>query len=187
MVVQSIRNSIINTNKFGENLVVIGNLPYNISTQIIASFIINQKWPPWYNILILMFQKEVADRIIAKEKSKNFSRLSVLCNWRLDIKKHFNVSQNSFLPVPKINSTVLSFKPKINYDFDIKNSKNLETITRILFSNRRKMINKNFIKLFDQNKNIAKDLNLNLSLRPEELSFEMFYKIAMKYEQTKNK
>ena len=128
-----------------------------------------------------MFQKEVADRIIAKSGSKEFGRLSVLCNWRLEIKKHFNISKNCFLQKPKINSTVLSFKPKRD-NFNLRQPKNLEMVTRILFSNRRKKINKNFVKLFGSNKSIAEELNLDLNKRPEQLSNEMFYKIAMKYE-----
>jgi len=165
-----------------KNMIVFGNLPYNISTQILASLIMLQKWPPWYNVLILMFQKEVADRILAKPRTKEYGRLSVLSNWRLEIKKHFDISNNSFFPKPKINSTILSFRPKKNNLFYLKNPKNLEIVTRILFSNRRKMINKNFNKLFDKNKFISNSLNLNLNLRPEELNNEIYYKIAMLYE-----
>ena len=187
--VQIIENDIFNfieQKHFGRNITVFGNLPYNISTQILASLVLLQDWPPWYDSLILMFQKEVADRIISKNKSKTFGRLSVLCNWRLEVKKHFDISKNSFLPIPKVNSTLLSFKPKKNNKYNIKNPKNLENVTRILFSGRRKMINKNFAKLFESSKEIAEDLNLNLSHRPEELSHEMFYKITMKYEELTN-
>jgi len=173
---------IIKKNIFKKNIIVFGNLPYNISTQILAEFVLLRKWPPWYKILIFMFQKEVADRIIAKNNSNNFSRLSVLCNWRLEIKKHFNISKNCFYPKPKVNSTILSFQPKEECVFPIKNPKNLEMITRIFFSNRRKMINKNFMKLFKNKKSIANELNLDLSLRPEQLSCEMYYKITSKYE-----
>ena len=175
--------NIIENKNLGQNIIVFGNLPYNISTQILASLILLEKWPPWYEMLIFMFQKEVADRILAKKNSSDFGRLSILSNWRLEIKKHFDVSKNCFYPKPKINSTVLSFKPKKNNDFIIKNPKNLEKVTRILFSNRRKMINKNFLKLFNNNKLVAKELNLKLNKRPEELSNEMFYKITMKYEE----
>ena len=187
--VQIIENDIFNfieQKHFGKNIIVFGNLPYNISTQILASLVLLQDWPPWYDSLILMFQKEVADRIIAKNKSKTFGRLSVLCNWRLEVKKHFDISKNSFLPRPKVNSTLLSFKPKKNNKYNIKNPKNLENVKIILFSGRRKMINKNFAKLFESSKKIARDLNLNLSHRPEELSNEMFYKITMKYEELTN-
>ena len=177
---------VIKENNFEQNIIVFGNLPYNVSTKILASLILLEKWPPWYEILILMFQKEVAERIIAKTQTKEFSRLSVLSNWRLEIKKHFNVSNNCFFPKPKITSTVLSFKPKKNNQFHLKNPKNLEKVTRTLFSNRRKMINKNFNKLFKQNKSVANNLNINLNQRPEELSNEMFYKIALQYEKLFN-
>ncbi len=171
---------------YDKNITVFGNLPYNISTKILASLILLEKWPPWYDVLILMFQKEVADRIIAKTKTKDFGRLTILSNWRLDIKKHFDVSKNSFFPRPKIVSSVLSFKPKKNNKFNLKNPKNLEKITRVLFSNRRKMINKNFYKLFNNKDEVAKNLNINLNKRPEELNNEIFYKIAIEYEKLLN-
>tara|TARA_B100001123_G_C15185329_1_gene977052 strand:+ start:125 stop:931 length:807 start_codon:yes stop_codon:yes gene_type:complete len=174
--------NIIKKTNIEKNIIVYGNLPYNISTQILTSLIMIKKWPPWYKSLILMFQKEVADRIIAKKNTKEFSRLTVMSNWRFDIKKHFDISKNCFFPKPKINSTILSFTPKTKNVFDIKNPKNLETVTRILFSNRRKMINKNFLKLFEGDKTVAKKLNLNLTQRPGELSNETFYKITKKYE-----
>ncbi len=178
--------NVIRNNNLEQNTIVFGNLPYNISTQILASLVLLERWPPWYEVMILMFQKEVANRILAKKNTKDFGRLSILCNWRLDIKKHFDVSKNCFFPKPKVNSTVLSFRPKKNINFNIKNPRNLEMITRILFANRRKMINKNFAKLFMNDKLVAKDLNLDLSQRPGELSNEMFYKIVMKYEKLFN-
>jgi len=174
--------NIIVKNNLENNIIVFGNLPYNISTKILASLIMLKKWPPWYDNLILMFQKEVADRIIAKTKTKQFGRLSVLSNWRLEIKKHFNISSNCFFPKPKIDSTLLSFKPKKDNSFYLKNPKNLEHVTRILFSNRRKMINKSFKKLFSKKISMAKDLDIDLSKRPQELSNEMYYKIAVQYE-----
>ena len=174
--------NIIEEKKSEHNVIVFGNLPYNVSTKILASLIMLKKWPPWYDLLIFMFQKEVADRIIAKNHTKDFSRLTVLSNWRFEIKKHFDVSKNCFFPKPKINSTLLSFKPKTINQFNLKNPKNLEKITRVLFSNRRKMINKNFNKLFGDKKSIFKSLNINLNKRPEELSNETFYKIATQYE-----
>jgi len=174
--------NIIEKNYSKNNVIVFGNLPYNISTKVLISFIMLKKWPPWYDILILMFQKEVADRIIAKTHTKEFNRLSILANWRLDVKKHFNVSKNCFFPKPKINSTILSFEPKKTNTYDLKNPKNLEVVTRALFSNRRKKINKNFGKLFNNDISIAKNLNIDLNKRPEELSSETYYKIAIQYE-----
>ena len=112
--------------------------------------------------------------------------MTVLANWRLEIKKHFDISKNCFYPKPKISSTLLSFKPKKNNTFLLKNPKNLEIVTRLLFSNRRKMINKNFIKLFNGNKSSIEKLNINLNKRPGELNNEDFYKIAVEYEKLFN-
>jgi len=178
--------NIIENFNLENNVVVFGNLPYNISTKILASLIMLTKWPPWYDILILMFQKEVADRILAKSKTKEFGRLTILSNWRLEIKKHFHISKNCFSPKPKINSTLLSFVPKRNHRFNLQNPKNLEIVTRILFSNRRKMINKNFKKLFAGKQSKINDLNIDLNKRPEEFSNETYYKIAEEYEKLFN-
>ena len=175
--------SIIEESNLENNIVVFGNLPYNISTKILASLIMLKKWPPWYDILILMFQKEVADRIVAKTRTKEFSRLSVLSNWRLEIKKHFDISKNCFFPRPKINSTILSFKPKKQGKSIIRDPKNLETVTRVLFSNPRKMINKNLFKLFKKNSLIVNKLNIDLKKRPRELSCDIYYEIASRYEE----
>jgi len=173
---------VLQENDFGKDIIVFGNLPYNVSTKILASLILSDEWPSWYGNLILMFQKEVAERILAKSKNKDFSRLTVLANWRLEIKKHFDISNNCFFPKPKIESTVLSFVPKKTGYYSLKKPKNLEKITRILFSNRRKMINKNLIKLFKNDHEIIKKLNIDLDQRPSDLSNETFYKIAAEYE-----
>ena len=91
---------IINKDYFEKKTIVFGNLPYNISTKILSSFLLFKKWPPWYDTLILMFQKEVAERIVAESKTKEFGRLSVLSNWRTDIKKHFEISNNFLVSAP---------------------------------------------------------------------------------------
>jgi len=174
--------NIIKESNLEKNIIVFGNLPFNTSTKILSSLILLRKWPPWYEVLILMFQKEVADRIMAEAQTKQHNRLAVLSNWRLEIKKHFNVSNNCFFPKPKVISTLLSYVPKKNNQFNLKDPKNLEKITRVLFSNRRKMVNKNFRKLFKNNSSVAENLNINLNKRPEELSNEMFYRIAEQYE-----
>jgi len=124
-----------------QTLTVFGNLPYNISTEILCKWILNIKDKIWFDYLILMFQKEVADRIISNFNTKNYGRLTILANWRLNIKKICDISPSSFQPKPKIYSTVLFFEPKKEF-FSLKNSKNLEKITRIFFMHRRKMIKK---------------------------------------------
>ena len=80
--------NVIKNNNLEQNTIVFGNLPYNISTQILASLTLLEKWPPWYEVMILMFQKEVANKNSRQKKIlKDFGRLSILCNWRLDNKK----------------------------------------------------------------------------------------------------
>ena len=164
-----------------QKLVVFGNLPYNISTEILAKWITSKNKSFWFSKLILMFQKEVADRIIAKINTSNYGRLSILSNWKLDIKKIMNISRNSFFPKPKIESSLLIFSPK-NKFYKITNPKNLEMITRVFFNQRRKMIKKPFKRIFKNPDEIAKKLNINLNLRPQNLSPDMYYKITKEYE-----
>ena len=117
-----------------KNSIIVGNLPYNISSQILIKLIKFKKWLPKYKKLILMFQKEVADKILARFNTPGYGRLSVIVAARLKITSHFNVSPNSFYPVPKVQSTVLVFEPIINKDFKVKNIENLEKVSQIFFS-----------------------------------------------------
>ena len=163
-------------------LTVFGNLPYNISTEILCHWILNIKNKNfWFDNLVLMFQKEVADRIIAKFNTKNYGRLSILSNWKLEIKKICDVQPSSFFPKPKIDSSVLLLKPKLEF-FPLTNPKNLEKLTRIFFMHRRKMLKKSYNPLFNGNPNIAKKLNIDLNLRPQNLNFETYYKLSEEYE-----
>ena len=124
-----------------DKLIVFGNLPYNISTEILCKWILNLKENYWFDALILMFQKEVADRIISKFNTKNYGRLTIISNWKLEIKKICDVKSTCFFPKPKINSTVLYFKPLKKF-YPLKNPNNLEKITRIFFMHKRKMLKK---------------------------------------------
>ncbi len=165
-----------------EKLIVFGNLPYNISTEILCKWILNiNNENFWFNHLILMFQKEVADRIISLPNTKNYGRLSIISNWKLNIKKICDVKPSSFSPKPKIDSTVLHFEPKQKF-FKLDNSTNLEKITRIFFAHRRKMIKKPFNLLFNGNEDIAKKLNIKLNLRPQNLDYETYFKLTREYE-----
>ena len=164
---------------------VFGNLPYNISTEIICNWVLNLKETYWFDELILMFQKEVADRIIAKENTSQFGRLSILLNWRLNIKKVFNISPNSFFPKPKIDSSLLHFTPKSEFQ-NFKNSKNIEIVTRTFFNQRRKMIKNPLKQLFKNPVEISERLNINLNLRPQNLSLTQFYEIIREYEKLRS-
>ena len=157
--------------------VIFGNLPYNISSQILIKILNFKKWPPNFSNLVLMFQKELADKIIGKYKTRDYGRLSIISNLRLDMIEKFLVSPNCFFPKPKVNSIVINFRPKLNKSFKIKNIKNLEKVTNVLFSSKRKMINKNIRKILKDNqiKNIK---NFNINLRPSEIKPEIYYKIT---------
>ena len=167
---------------YDQNLIVFGNLPYNISTEILSKWILNLSQKKiWFDCLVLMFQKEVADRIISNFNTRDYGRLSILANWRLKIKKIFDIKPSSFQPKPKIESSVLFFEPKENF-LKLKNPKNLEKITRIFFMHRRKMIKKPYHHLFNNNENIAAQMGINLNLRPQNLNFETYYELTKQYE-----
>ena len=169
------------TSLFGESVIVFGNLPYNISTEILVKWILNlDQNKIWFSYLVLMFQKEVADRIISKFNTKDYGRLTILANWRLNVKKIFDVKPTSFQPAPKVESTVLFFEPKKDF-FKFKDPKNLEKITRIFFMHRRKMIKKPYKQLFN-NENIAAEMGIDLSLRPQNLNLNNYYELTKKYE-----
>ena len=177
--------------KFDENLlsknkiIVFGNLPYNISTEILSTWITKLKNDYWFSDLILMFQKEVADRIIAQFNTSNYGRLSILANWRLNIKKICDISPESFSPKPKIQSTLIHFTPKKNF-VEMEDPLNLEKITRIFFSHRRKMLKKPFNQIFNGKNDLLNKLNINLNLRPQNLDFDTYYKLTIEYEKLRN-
>ena len=163
-----------------KNSIIFGNLPYNISSQILVKILKFKKWPPKFTDLILMFQKELGEKILGKFPSANYGRLSILTSYRLKILKKFLVSPNCFLPKPKVTSLVIHFKPQLS-TIILKDISNLEKITNIIFSNKRKMINKNIKKVLSK-KDISLINNLKLNLRPAEIEPEIFYNIAKLYE-----
>jgi len=162
-------------------IIVFGNLPYNVSTVILSTWITNLKNDYWFSDLILMFQKEVADRIIAQFNTSTYGRLSILANWRLNINKICDISPESFSPRPKIQSTLIHFTPKKNFS-KIKDPVNLEKITRIFFSHRRKMLKKPFNQIFNGNADLLNKFNIDLNLRPQNLDFDTYYKLTIEYE-----
>ena len=169
------------TNLFNDKMTVFGNLPYNISTEILSKWIINLKDNFWFDHLVLMFQKEVAERIISTSNSSTYGRLSILANWKLDIKKICDIKPESFSPRPKIDSSLLLFTPKKNF-YKIRDPKNLEKVTRIFFSQRRKMLKKPFNQLFNGEQKIINKLKIDLKLRPQNLDFNTYYKLTSEYE-----
>ena len=160
-----------------KNSIIFGNLPYNISSQILVKLVKFKKWPPKYTDLILMFQKEVAEKILGK----SYGRLSIISNYRLKSLTGFNVSSNCFFPKPKVTSTVIHLVPVKKINFNITDIENLEHITNMFFSNKRKKINKQIKKIFNSEQ-ISKFKNLNLNDRPSDLKKEFYYQAAEIYE-----
>ncbi len=162
-------------------LIIFGNLPYNISTQILVRWIKILNLNLFCKKFILMFQKEVADRIVADTNTKNYGRLSILSNWKMEINKIIDIDPSSFRPSPKVKSTLLTMVPKKNF-YTIKDVKNLEHITKIFFSQRRKMIKKPLKFLFNNFEDISDKLSLDLRLRPQNIEKQTYYKLCRIYE-----
>jgi|TARA_B110000037_G_scaffold34320_1_gene41638 16S rRNA (adenine1518-N6/adenine1519-N6)-dimethyltransferase len=168
-----------------QKLSVFGNLPYNISTEILSKWILNIRKNFWFESLTLMFQKEVADRIISEFNSSKYGRLSILSSWKLNVEKITDIKPQSFSPRPKIDSSLLLFTPKENF-FELKDAKNLEKITRIFFSQRRKMLKKPFNQVFANGKQVAEKFGINLNLRPQNLEPETYLKLVKEYEDSRS-
>ena len=176
----------INENSLSkEKLTVFGNLPYNISTEILTKWILNLNSKIWFDKLILMFQKEVADRIISKSNTSTYGRLSIICNWKLNIKKIIDIKPNCFWHKPRVDSSLLVFTPKKKF-FKLESPKTIEYITRIFFNQRRKKIKKPFNQLFNNANQIAEGLNIDLNLRPQNLNHQDYYSIAKELEKLRN-
>jgi len=96
----------------GERTKIVANLPYNIATQLLIGWLTTDPWPPWYDMMVLMFQREVGERIVAREDEEAYGRLSVLANWRCETKILFDISPSAFVPPPKVTSSVVRLVPR---------------------------------------------------------------------------
>lgn len=117
---------------------LIANLPYNIATPLLTGWLSGRAWPSWWSSMTLMFQKEVAERIVAGPGDKAYGRLSVLCGWRCYATKLFDIPASAFTPPPKVTSTVVHFEPKL--EADTVDTSVLEAVTAAAFGQRRKML-----------------------------------------------
>tara|TARA_Y100000996_G_scaffold316234_1_gene252430 strand:- start:620 stop:1417 length:798 start_codon:yes stop_codon:yes gene_type:complete len=184
--VEIINENILNYNQniyYKKKIIIFGNLPYNISTQILTSWIKINNLSSFCKRFILMFQKEVADRILAECNTKNYGRLSIISSWKMDVEKIIDINPNCFFPAPKVKSSLLIFMPKNKY-YELNSSKNLEHVTNIFFNQRRKMIKKPLKLLFKNYEKIAEELSLDLNLRPQNLNNHTYYKICSHYEKS---
>ncbi len=163
----------INYNTFiKKNSIIVGNLPFNISTELLLKWIFLEKWPPNYEKMYLMFQKEVAERIFAKPCTKKYGRLSVITQSRCKVKKLIVAKSKIFNPVPKVDGIVLELTPH-NENINVKID-NLEILVRKSFSQRRKKIK----TTLSQYTELLNNLSIDINLRPEQISVLDYCKIA---------
>ena len=176
----------IEWDKLSENKsIVFGNLPYNISAKLLIDLIRLNNLNLLFKKFIFMFQKEVADRIVANVNSNKYGRLTILTNWKMNTKKIMDIEPENFYPKPKVKSSLVCFEPK-NKFFNFNNSKNLEKVTNIFFQNKRKMIRKPLNILFKNSNKIIEKFNLDPKTRPQNLDSSTFFKISKEYENELN-
>jgi 16S rRNA (adenine1518-N6/adenine1519-N6)-dimethyltransferase len=155
---------------------IVANLPYNIATPLLVGWL-SGRWPPFYASLTLMFQKEVAERIVAKHGGKEFGRLSVLTQYRCDAKKLFDVNRSAFTPPPKVTSSIVQLVPRAAPEPRCR-LEVLERVTAAAFGQRRKMLRASLKGLLPDPEGLLGELGIDAELRAEQLPVEAFARIA---------
>lgn len=156
---------------------IIANLPYNIATELLLTWLKVDPWPPWYDKLILMFQREVAERITAQPGTKAFGRLAVISQWRARPQIRFTLPPRAFTPSPKVSSAVVEFIPQ-DVCAPAGSVEALESVTAAAFGQRRKMLRSSLKNIFQDIENALERIGIDSSLRAEQLSVSEFCKLA---------
>ena len=156
---------------------IVANLPYNVATTLLTGWLTQGAWPPWFSSLTLMFQKEVAERIVAKPGGKEYGRLSVLCQWRCEVKKLFDVNRSAFTPAPKVTSSIVQLIPRQSIDVSC-DVKYFEKITAAAFGQRRKMLRSSLKSAFEAPEIVLAELGIDPELRAEQLQVSEFVRLA---------
>jgi 16S rRNA (adenine1518-N6/adenine1519-N6)-dimethyltransferase len=159
---------------------IAANLPYNIATALLVNWL-SVDWPPYYDRLVLMFQREVAERIVAAPDSKTYGRLSVLAQWRTEPKILFDVNPSAFVPPPKVTSSIVQFVPRANPL--ACNLKTLERVTEAAFGQRRKMLRQSLKSLGAEPAALLEQAGIKPTLRAENVPVEGFVKLANAFAQ----
>lgn len=155
---------------------VVANLPYNIATALLVDWLTTEPWPPWYDALVLMFQREVAMRIVAKPGSKAYGRLSVLAGWRTDAKILFDVARTAFVPPPKVRSSVVRLDPRpVPLSCD---AAALQRVTEAAFGQRRKMLRQSLKSLGVDAAALLDAAGIEPTARAEQIPVEGFVALA---------
>jgi 16S rRNA (adenine1518-N6/adenine1519-N6)-dimethyltransferase len=170
----------------GDGIVrIIANLPYNVGTALLTGWLTVEAWPPWWASLTLMFQREVAERIVADESDpKNYGRLGVLCGWRTEARILFDVPPSAFVPPPKITSSVVHLTPRAN-PLPCRMGA-LEAVTRAAFGQRRKMLRQSLKSIAPDPAAIIGAAGLEETIRAENIPVEGYVALANAWDATRN-
>jgi 16S rRNA (adenine1518-N6/adenine1519-N6)-dimethyltransferase len=156
---------------------IVANLPYNIATQLLTGWLTEERWPPWFASLTLMFQKEVAERIVARPGGKDYGRLSVLSQYRCEAKKLFDVNRSAFTPPPKVTSSIVQLIPR-KHPEPVCDLKVLERVTASAFGQRRKMLRSSLKTLLPEPEALLEKAGIDPELRAEQVPVEGFARMA---------
>jgi len=156
---------------------IVANLPYSVGTPLLIGWLKTDPWPPWFDRLVLMFQREVAERIVAKPRTKDYGRLAVLCQWRTRPRILFNIPAEAFTPRPKVDSALVEFVPR-DAPEPACDVERLERVTAAAFGQRRKMLRSSLRQLTPDSETLLERLGIEPTARAEELGVGEFCRIA---------
>jgi 16S rRNA (adenine1518-N6/adenine1519-N6)-dimethyltransferase len=169
--------SIIERDRLPGGVRVAANLPYNVGTALLVKWLTAERWPPWWRSLTLMFQREVADRIVAVPRTKAYGRLSVLAQWRTRGEILLDVNPRAFTPPPKVTSAVVRLEP-LDEPVAPANLADLEAVTAAAFGQRRKMLRQSLKPIFPDAEHALRDAGIDPTARAEELTIAQFAALA---------
>jgi 16S rRNA (adenine1518-N6/adenine1519-N6)-dimethyltransferase len=155
---------------------IVANLPYNIATALLIDWLSLEPWPPWYDMMVLMFQREVAERIVARENDEAYGRLGVLANWRAETKILFDISPAAFVPQPKVTSSVVRLVPRLTPELCDRRA--LEQVAAAAFGQRRKMLRQSLKSLAVDPARLAAAADIDLTRRAETIPVGGFVAMA---------
>ena len=165
---------------------IVANLPYNIATLLLIGWLETEPWPPWWNRMALMFQKEVAERIVAEPGSKAYGRLAIIAQWRTKARIALTLPPAAFTPPPKVSSAVVVFEP-LSRPEPACSVKTLGRVTQAAFGQRRKMLRQSLKTLTPMPELLLREAGISPELRAEQLSVEDFARMAQIFERSDHK
>jgi 16S rRNA (adenine1518-N6/adenine1519-N6)-dimethyltransferase len=163
---------------------IVANLPYNIATALLIDWLSIEPWPPWYDMMVLMFQREVAERIVARENEEAYGRLGVLANWRAETKILFDISPAAFVPQPKVTSSVVRLMPRPAPE--VCDRRALEQVAAAAFGQRRKMLRQSLKSLAVDPARLAGAAQIDLTRRAETIPVSGFVAMARELTNIRN-